>query len=368
MRHFTCQCRNTLFFDNTVCLQCGREAGYDPVSAEMVPLGEEDGKMRCQNGVLHDACNWVAMPDGDGLCKSCRLNRTIPDLSLPGHLEAWRRVESAKRRVLYTLFAMEIDPPRWVDDPAHGLSFDILSPLDGAAVLTGYADGVITLNLNEADNAERERSRTAFAEPYRTLVGHFRHETAHYLWQQFFGGKPDEDPELRGFRELFGDERADYGQALQNHYLNGPPPGWESEFISSYATAHPHEDWAECWAHYMHLMDGSETATSFGFNGKAVPIPFTKFPPEAAELPEGLALDPGENKRFMDTLHGWARLSPALNEMAASMGQETLYPFVFSLKVVKKLCFVHSIVLRHRQAGLMPKMLTSVSDSTLPQP
>ncbi|AHF93429.1 hypothetical protein OPIT5_27750 [Opitutaceae bacterium TAV5] len=351
MRHFICSCGNTLFFENTTCLQCGLDVGYDPVGARMVALAPQDGVVRCRNGQDYGACNWLAVGNGEVFCKSCRLNRTVPDLGFPGNRDAWKRVESAKRRVLYTLFQLGIDPPRWIDDAGRGLAFDILAPVDSTPVLTGYANGVITLNLNEADSAERERRRNQLAEPYRTLVGHFRHESAHYVWQQFFGWKAEGDVALQAFRELFGDERADYAAALQHYYSYGAPPGWETEFISGYATAHPHEDWAECWAHYLHVTDGTETAADFGLNSKAVPIPFTRFPPEAADLPLGLSLEAGEKKRFMEVLHSWAKLSPALNEVAASIGQDTLYPFIFSLKVVRKLCFIHWMVLGWKQVN-----------------
>lgn len=356
MRYFTCQCKNTLFFENSACLQCGLNVGYNPVTSKMEVLDGSNDLYLCKNGIDYGVCNWIANSKDDPYCKSCRLNRTIPDLKLLGNLDSWRRVELAKRRMLYTLFQLNIDPPRWVDDAVRGLSFDILSPDAGAAVMTGYANGIITLNLNEADSVEREKNRNQLAEPYRTLVGHFRHETAHYMWQQLFGGKPDDDMELSVFRELFGDERNDYATALQTYYANGAPAGWESDFISAYATAHPHEDWAETWAHYLHIIDGSETACSFGFNSHSVPLPFTKFPPEVADQFLNLDVHKKEARKFMDMLHGWAKLSPALNEMAASMGQGVLYPFVFSLNVVRKLTFVHAIVLRHQQAGSMPNV------------
>ncbi|MCW5557587.1 MAG: putative zinc-binding metallopeptidase [Verrucomicrobiae bacterium] len=344
MRHFRCQCGNTLFFENTTCLQCGLLVGYDPEQGQLLALDAEGGKILCQNGTSFGACNWLTAGPQQTYCKACLLNRVVPDLSLPANLESWRRVESAKRRVLYTLLQLRIDPPRLADDATRGLAFDTLAPLDGSPVLTGYANGVITLNLKEADPAERERRRSQLGEPYRTLVGHFRHESAHYIWQQFFGGQSEDSLELRAFRELFGDERADYAAALQQHYASGAPVGWETEFISAYASVHPHEDWAECWAHYLHIVDGTETTEHFGINSKSVPIPFTRFSSDVAELPQGLELSKAEEKRFMEKLHSWAKLSPALNEVASSIGHEGIYPFVLSLKVAKKLCFVHRMV------------------------
>jgi len=60
-----------------------------------------------------------------------------------------------------------------------------VADVDGCTpVLTSHCNGLITLNIAEADDAERERRRVKFHEPYRTLLGHLRHEVAHYYWDR----------------------------------------------------------------------------------------------------------------------------------------------------------------------------------------
>lgn len=345
MRHFQCRCGNVLFFENTRCLRCEVEVGFDPGTDSVVPV-DGSALKRCENGVRYAACNWLlpaAAPDA--VCISCRLNRTIPDLSDARNLVAWRKIEVAKRRTLYTLARLGLRPLPEKDDPDHGLAFDFLRSTGEQRVLTGHSEGLITLNVEEADDSERERQRELMGERWRTLIGHFRHETAHYYWDRFFKGRTDDDPFLAGCRATFGDERADYAEGLRRHYERGPESVVSGNFISSYASAHPWEDWAETWAHYLHLTDGTETARAFGFNSRAVPIPFTPFPAQVATLPGSLRWKKGEGRRFLSKLHDWAKLAPAINELGASLGHPAIYPFVFSSTTIRKLCFIHFVVL-----------------------
>lgn len=311
----------------------------------MLVLEDACGFQRCENGRIYAACNWLVPAGGsESQCPACRLNRVIPDLGIPENLTAWRKIEMAKRRTLYTLAKLGLRPPSKRDDPEHGMAFDFLRPLPGKPVMTGHEDGIITLNVEEAEDSVRERQRELMGEPWRTLIGHFRHESAHYYWDRFFKDRSDDDPWLVAFRELFGDDRLDYAEALRRHYEESHTHREAGEYISVYASAHPWEDWAEIWAHYLHMTDGIETARCFGFDSRAVPIPFTPFPAESAMLPGSFKWSKGEGRRFLSKLHDWAKLAPALNELGASLGHSAFYPFVFSQMTIRKLCFVHYVV------------------------
>jgi len=336
MTHFSCTCGNTLFFENSLCLKCGSTVGYDLAKNGMIPVSKE--RVQCRNGTEFGVCNWLVPAGGPEYCAACDLNHMVPDLSVAGNQESWRKMEAAKRRAIYTLARLGIAPASRKQKP-QGLAFDFLTPIPALCVMTGHDNGVITLNLNEADDLYRERQRHNLGEPYRTLVGHFRHELGHYYWDRFFSAPAADDPLLTEFRTLFGDEREDYNAALARYYANGPAATWATTHISAYATSHPWEDWAETWAQYLHIVDGVETAASFGWSSKSVPIPFTPLRSEQV-----MADAPGEDASFLSTLNDWAKLSPALNEMAASLGYTTLYPFIFSPQTARKILFVHRMV------------------------
>jgi hypothetical protein len=180
---------------------------------------------------------------------------------------------------------------------------------------------------------EREKRRTVMHEPYRTLLGHFRHEVGHYYWDVLV----QDGDQLEAFRQVFGDERQDYGQALQNYYANGAPADWQDRFVSSYASAHPWEDFAETWAHYLHIVDTLEMARAFGMY----------IHPRIAksdELDAEVDFDPyamGDAVPLIDT---WIPLSNALNSLNRTMGQPDIYPFIISPAVVEKLCAIHDLV------------------------
>jgi hypothetical protein len=221
------------------------------------PLAAPDEAYRlCANGV-YGTCNWLVPADGpEAFCRACRLNRTIPDLDAPGNLLLWQRLEAAKHRLVYGLLRLGLPLVSKFEDAEKGLAFDFLAGSgamfqEDPQVVTGHARGLITIDIAEADDAERERHRRDMAEPYRTVLGHFRHEIGHHYWERLVrdGLRLVRDGLWHtAFRELFGDERRNYGSALDAHYANGPQPGWQEHYVSSYAGAHPWEDFAETWA------------------------------------------------------------------------------------------------------------------------
>ena len=277
MKRFECQyCRASVYFDSTVCVKCDHWLGYLPERFEMSALEPDDGRWKaladperpydfCANS-QRDACNWLVPADSSApLCTACRHNRIVPDLSVPKNLANWRKIELAKRHLFYSLMRWRLPMPDRTEDHENGLAFDFLSDVvkdDGSVqrVLIGHNAGLITINIAEADDAERESRRTSMREPYRTVLGHLRHEVGHYYWDRLVRDRGN----LDRYRQLFGDETQDYGAALKRHYESGAPADWQDAYISTYATAHPWEDFAETWAHYMHMVDALETAGAFG--------------------------------------------------------------------------------------------------------
>jgi hypothetical protein len=352
MKVFRCDhCRQLVFFENVYCLVCHHPLAYLPdlgVVASLQP--EADGLWStpipraagrryrlCRNYTENDVCNWaVPAADPNPFCQSCRLTRVIPDLTRSGHKAAWYRLEVAKRRLVYTMLALRLPVLNKLDDPDRGMAFEFKAdPDDPAAprVLTGHAGGVITVNIAEADDAERERVRVWFHEPYRTLVGHFRHESGHYYWDRLIRGTD----RLDRFRELFGDERADYGVALERHHAVGPPADWPARFVSAYATAHPWEDWAETWAHYLHITDTLETAAACGVSLR----PPRSGDPEIPAITDPMGGGPGT---IEDLMASWFPLTYMLNNLSRGLGQPDAYPFVLARPAIEKLGFVHDTV------------------------
>jgi hypothetical protein len=360
MRIFHCDhCEHLLFFENHSCVSCGRQLAFLPDIAEIgsldpaeagtwvspIPGASADGYRLCANYTTNDVCNW-AIPAGDPheLCSSCRLTRVIPDLSVPGHQEAWYKLEVAKRRLVYTLLQLRLPLVNKDDDPAGGLAFEFKAdPADPGAppVLTGHASGVITINLAEADTAERERRKRKMHEPYRTLLGHVRHEVGHYYWDRLIAGTDRVAP----FRALFGDETADYGAALRTHYEQGPPADWQQRVVSAYATAHPWEDWAETWAHYLHMTDTLETAAACGVSIR----PRRRDEPKLKEVPAAAGSPDAAFDRLMDS---WFPLTYALNNLNRGLGVADAYPFVLSQPAIEKLRFVHDVVASQDRAAV----------------
>ncbi|MEN3941365.1 putative zinc-binding metallopeptidase [Prosthecobacter sp. SYSU 5D2] len=357
MQRFTCDCGNILFFGSTHCLKCDRDVGYDPEAGKMLRLEPGGGMKRCENGSEHAVCNWLLSAGSpEKLCLACRMNRTIPDLKWGRNLMLWGRTEMAKRRLIYTLLQLGITLQSKAMNPKTGLSFDIVSTLSNPTVTTGHLNGVITVNLEEADDTYRQINRQQLGENSRTLLGHFRHESAHYLWQRFLSDLTWEDPLRMAFRERFGDEWQDYAIALGNHYQQGPPAGWETDYITGYAASHPWEDWAETWAHYLQITDGLETCESLGIQVQHMALPLVILPVEAGFLPTILKHDPVANDAFLAWLQRWICLSSVLNEVSNSIGESELYPFVIPVKVAQKLRLAH----HYAQVWRQPKKAVKV--------
>ena len=331
MRAFTCPaCGRLVPFEAVTCLSCGTALGFAPDAGEIVAAA---GRAPCANA-LRAGCNWLLAPGESGQCRSCRLTRTRPhdgDLT-PGSptAEAFRTAEAAKRRLVFQFFELGLPVPPPDGDGA--LAFDLLSSAVEPVVI-GHADGVVTIDLAEGDDAHREQMRRELGEPYRTMLGHLRHESGHYFWMVLV----EQDPAaLEQFRRLFGDERSDYKAALARHYEQGPPSEWVSHYVSAYATAHPWEDWAETFAHYLHIRDTFQTAASFGM---VVTGPACTRDPDLIAAPS-----PKPETRFEDILDDWLPLTYALNAVNRSMGKDDLYPFILSEAVITKLAFVHQLL------------------------
>jgi hypothetical protein len=351
MKLFKCQnCGQLLYFENDLCVKCSHRLGFIPEIMNLSAL-EPDGNGQdiwralaidnkfyrfCANAQF-GVCNWMVEADSaDTYCAACRHNRTVPDTSIPNNVLAWHKIEVAKHRLLYTLMKLHLPLDEKDESGNLRLRFDFLaSPpyLEGPRVMTGHDNGLITLALEEADDAEREKRRTMMHEPYRTLVGHFRHEVGHYYWDVLVrdGGLVD------ACRAIFGDETADYGEALKNYYANGTPPNWQDTFISAYATSHPWEDFAETWAHYLHIVDTLEMARAFGMYVQPRLAPL-------GELDAQVDFDPFLVLEPSPLIETWIPLSNALNSLNRTMGLQDLYPFILSPRVVEKLSAIHDLI------------------------
>jgi hypothetical protein len=384
-RAYHCVCGGVVFLRNTQCLRCSRPLGYDVQRRTMVALepaqladrwyvaGESESNLfaRCSNFQTPALCNWLiasGTPDAPiypanlymGKCLSCSLTRTIPNLSSPKNQESWRRLETAKRRLVSQLLALAL-PVETRIERENGIAFDMLEQFPGGPpVLTGHDEGIITLNIKEADDSEREKIRAAMHESYRTLLGHFRHEIGHYYWDRLVRDTAWHE----GSRELFGDETIDYAESLQKHYKNGPPADWRLHYVTSYASTHPWEDWAETWAHYLHMSDTVDTAVSLGLDAGSVDIetePYTK-----ADL---WRPDDPNAEQFLAFLNSWVVMTQALNELTRSMGQPDFYPFVLPREAVAKLQFIHEVIRSPSVGGPAPAKVADVPEvPTVPAP
>jgi hypothetical protein len=350
MNVFHCDhCGQLVFFENIKCVNCGHplafmpdlgvvgslEQGAQGLWASPLPRAAGNRYRLCANYTKENVCNWsVPETDEHELCRSCRLTAVVPNLSKPANKAGWFKLESAKRRLVYSLLKLNLPLLSKTDDPERGLSYEFKADDDqtgGSKVLTGHANGVITINVAEADDAERERRRITLHEPYRTLLGHFRHEVGHYYWDRLIAN----GPRLEAFRALFGDERENYPEALQKHYTEGPPDNWQQRFVSAYSTAHPWEDWAETWAHYLHLVDALETAAACGLSLK----PKRKDEPALAPLARK-----NQNTTFDRLIDDWFPLTYVLNNLNRGLGLADAYPFILSNPAIEKLRFVHDTI------------------------
>ena len=352
MKTFHCtHCQNLVFFENVTCLTCGNALAYLPDQQLMAALRQgEDGWWKGTKAGANDPayrlcanyprgiCNWASLANSpEELCPSCRLTRVIPNLSKPENHTAWAKLETAKRRMIYTLKGLGLEPQPKTAEPETGLAFEFLEDStqgDASRVLTGHDNGLIIVNIAEANDVEREKQRTRQHEPYRTLLGHFRHEIGHYYWDRLISGTGH----LERFRQLFGDERTDYQQALRKHYDAGPPMNWEQDFISAYATMHPWEDWAESYAHFLHMVDALETASAAGLSLKPKRSDEPSMRPPADPLHS-------DHTRFDQMIDAWLPLTYILNNLNRGLGLPDSYPFVLSPPVIDKLRFIHDVVM-----------------------
>ena len=380
MRTFRCQkCGQPLFFENVKCLACDSQLAFLPDRmnlAAVEPVPGEEGLFQpvstkarkkpvrqyrlCHNHHTHGACNFaVRADDPNPLCVSCRLTRVLPDLSNPDNKVRWTRIENAKRRLFYTLVRLGLLSPTAGEEPER-LVFEFLEDLPGEKVLTGHADGLITINVAEADDDERVARRVALHEPYRTLLGHFRHEIGHYYWDVLIrdGGRVDE------FRQVFGDESVDYSQSLQRHYESGGnPAGWQELFVTAYATSHPWEDWAETWAHYLHMVDLLETAAEYNTR---ITLPGE----EDEDLEEVVNPFESSNPEFEELVEQWVPITLLVNSLNRSLGQEDAYPFALSEGALRKLRYVHDVIQaarRHTQQTGTPAAAAAAMPNASPE-
>ena len=369
MNFYSCVCQNTLFFDNSCCVSCGRDVGWCPVCRAIRALEPaEDCRFRCTEpscGALlvkcanyerADVCNRCIEAEtcetvGETFCDYCRFNATIPDLSVPENHEKWRRIESAKRRLFYILDVLGLpygtaaegfDPPLAFDFkgdlvPEHGLWRTMGQE---ERVYTGHADGKITINIREADDAEREKLRVDLGEAQRTVIGHFRHEIGHYYWDLLVRGRCEE-----AYKGLFGDhENPTYAEALERHYAEGPPDDWQERYISAYATMHSWEDWAETFAYYLDMASIIETAIN-------------------VELIPSVAWD--DFDRMLRYFH---EIGVVANELNRTMGLIDLVPEVITEPVEAKLRFVHNVVRDAAKNWSKDRFAASVEQPTEPAP
>jgi hypothetical protein len=345
MKLFKCQaCGQALFFENTKCERCARRIGYEPQANMLIALDDSNAVLTafadssrtyrlCQNAE-YDCCNWlIAANSPDAFCMACRHNGTVPDLTQSRNIMLWRRIELAKHRLIYSLLRFKL-PLQTRAENSIGLVFDFLTEeaAHSPKVLTGHDNGRITIALEEADDAERESRRSAMGEPYRTLLGHFRHEIGHFYW-----GCLIRDPDgLARCRAIFGDDTRDYAEALKTHYELGPLPNWRESFVSTYATSHPWEDFAETWAHYFHIVDTLEMARAFG-------VDIHPRLDVGADLETHIDFRPYEVQSIEQLVDAWLPLTFALNSINRCMGQPDLYPFVLTPAIVEKLGFIHQL-------------------------
>lgn len=352
-------CKRLVHFEVRICPACAFTLGYDPASDGFLFLGDDatiwrDGGGKphqvvvCANNNAYDVCNWlVPTADSTPYCRACRHNRTIPDLTIATVPERWGKIEQAKRRMFHTLLKLHLPLATKTEETEkiQGLAFDFL--YDPAAeqqrqpqIFTGHDGGVVTLNLIEADDVERERIRRRMGEPYRTLLGHFRHEVGHHYWTRLV----EHDPaERTAFRQIFGDESIDYAQALDAHYRAGNNKVWTDDYVSFYATSHPWEDFAETFAHYLHMVDTLATIGGFGLR-------MAPFPGPEAHPPVAVTFDPYQASTDMLAAQ-MAPYSFALNTVNRSMGLPDLYPFHLSPAITRKIDYVNRLIARAANRG-----------------
>jgi hypothetical protein len=346
MKIFECShCFHPIFFENDTCENCNHKVGYLAPSFKMISLGPSnpqqayslitDGEYKFCKNHEHDVCNWlIPLNSENNYCTACQLNRTIPNLSDSRNYEKWQKLEIAKHRLIYQLQILNLSINPKMKYPVTGLCFDFIAKRGDVNIMTGHSNGVVTIILAEADSVHREMVRKQLSESYRTLIGHFRHEIGHYFWESLIQPNPEK---LNEFRGLFGDEQKNYGQSLATYYQYGAPFNWQNEFISQYASSHPWENWAETWAHYLHIMDTTETAYYCG-------LKVSQNLSNADYMHSNPNFDPYHCQNFDLILNTCIPLFSAVNNINRSMGMADVYPFVVSPSVIQKMKFIHNLL------------------------
>ncbi len=342
MRRYYCSnCANEIHFESLNCLRCGFELQYNAkidqfIASQhlLVETADPSQGHVCTNRIVI-GCNWLVPPGSQSsYCECCQRTVIIPDLSASQNLERWARLERAKRMLFYSLnkFGLPLSTPD--GNEAKSLRFEFKADqfqIGGQTtkVITGHDGGTITINISEADDDVREQHRVALGEPYRTLIGHFRHEVGHYYWERLVADLGSQ----YAFRAMFGDERINYGEALQHHYQVGAPPDWNMSYVTSYASSHPWEDFAETWAHYFHIVDGLETAQGYHLAVRDLDIESQS--------------SSYNSDSFQKIIDAWVPLTIAMNAMNRSIGNHDFYPFVLTGIISDKLHFIHDLIHRH---------------------
>lgn len=355
MKTFSCdRCGFLVFFEDTRCRNCGAALGFIPEELCMATFdaGGEGGAWRrihapgvrpseerrrpCHNYAHEQVCNWTVADDADELCRSCRHTEITSALRSTANRERWRKLERAKRRLFYSLFQLGLPlPERGADG---GLTFRFVEN-NAPHSAPDAGPQIITVEIDEADDVLRDVRRTQRHEPRRTLLGHFRHESGHYYWEQLIAG----GPRLEAFRALFGDERRDYAEASAAYYASGPAAGWFDRYITAYATVHPRDDWAETWAHYLVIIDALDTAAHWG-----LALQSDQDAGGPADLPTLRATE----RPFREVLiEQWLPLSQFLNSMSRSVGRDDAFPSIVAPPVLDKICFVNDVVAASRVAA-----------------
>ncbi len=352
MKTFYCDhCSQLIYFENTECLNCGHILGFCPDTQKNTAFEATEnglwkslaprslGKLykKCLNYSNENVCNWmIPVTSTENFCLSCRLNQTIPDIHVGDNRKYWYKLEQAKRRLIYSILRLKLPLKNRKQDPENGLVFEFLegpelSQPERSPVSTGHNKGLITINVAEANDAVRVKLRLEMKEMYRTLLGHFRHEIGHYYWFTLV----QNSKWLDTCREIFGDDRLDYQEALSNYYATQTQRQLHPDYISVYASSHPWEDWAETWAHYMHIYDTLETAYSWKIN----------FNPKLSKYPKkDHDVEISTDESFNEMLTNWSWATGALNSLNRSMGLNDPYPFIVTAKVSDKLRFIHKVI------------------------
>lgn len=350
MKLFQCgNCNTIVFFENHSCEKCKSKLGFlvkdlsiialNPNLSEWSLWQQDNQTYRYCDNHKHGVCNWlVVVESASKLCKACELNTIIPNLNSDQNKEKWAKLESAKHRLIFQILQLQLPLESKLESKDFGLGFNFLSKEEAVGetknLMTGHANGEITILLSEADAVLLEKMKKNMDEKYRTLIGHFRHEVGHYYWERLIR---DTVEVLGQYRALFGDERLSYSDALDHYYKVGSKQHWENSFISEYASSHPWEDWAETWAHYLHLMDTLETAFYFGLKVNARLLNDNSIQMDAF-------FDPYQENDFEKIVDACIPLYFAMNSMNRSMGLTDIYPFVITEPVKNKMKFIHQTI------------------------